>query len=107
MASIRNTVVVAIMQVGVIVAAVLAAGVCHRVWLSRDWPLPPLVTLFYNYGIAGLLIPLTWAAAAAVLQTRAGVSEDVRVLIYDFKKYCEDQSRPAEESPAWPGYSRN
>jgi hypothetical protein len=82
MGSIRNTVVVAIMQVGVIVAGVLAAGVCHRVWTSRDWPLPALVGLLYHFGFMGLLIPLAWAAGAAVLQTRAGVSEDVRVLMF-------------------------
>jgi len=70
------------MQVGVIVAGVLAAGVCHRVWTGRDWPVPPLVALLYNYGIAGLLIPLAWAAGAVVLQIRAGVSEDVRVLMF-------------------------
>jgi hypothetical protein len=82
MGSIRNTVVVAIMQVGVIVAGVLAAGLCLRVWISRDWPSPPLVALLYNYGIVGLLIPLAWAAGAVALQTRAGVSEDVRVLMF-------------------------
>jgi hypothetical protein len=82
MGSIRNTVVVAIMQVGVIVAGVLAAGVCHRIWTSRDWPLPPLVALLYNYGIAGLLIPVAWSIGAVVLQTRAGVSEDLRVLMF-------------------------
>lgn len=70
------------MQVGVIVAGVLGAGVCHRVWLSRDWPLPPLVALLYNYGIAGLLIPMAWAIGAVALQIRAGVSEDVRVLMF-------------------------
>jgi hypothetical protein len=82
MGSIRNTVVVAIMQVGVIVAGVLAAGLCHRIWISHDWPSPPLVVLLYNYGIVGLLIPLAWAAGAVALQIRAGVSEDVRVLMF-------------------------
>lgn len=82
MASIRNTVVVAILQVGVIVAGVLAAGICHRVWTSRDWPLPPLVTLFYNHGIAGLIIPMAWVTGAAALHTRSGVSDDVRALMF-------------------------
>lgn len=82
MASIRNTVVVAILQVGVVVAGVLAAGVCHRVWTSHDWAPPALVALLCHYGIAGLLIPMAWAAGAIVLQTRAGVSEDVRVLTF-------------------------
>ena len=82
MASIRNTVVVAILQVGVIVVGVLAAGLCHRVWMSRDWPPPPLIALLYNHGIAGLVIPLAWIIGAATLHTRPGVSDDVRALMF-------------------------
>ena len=82
MASIRNTVIVAILQVGVIVAGVLAAGVCHRVWVSSNLPLPPLVALLYNYGVAGLIIPLAWVTGAATLHTRSGVSDDVRTLMF-------------------------
>jgi hypothetical protein len=82
MSSIRNTVVVAIMQAAVIVAAVLAAGICHRVWTNRDWPPPSLVVLLCRYGVAGLLIPLMWVAGSAVLQVRANVSDDVRVLMF-------------------------
>ena len=82
MSSIRNTVVVALMQVGVIVAAVLAAGLCHRVWTTREWAVPMPVALLYNHGVAGLLIPLAWVTGAAVLQTRSSVSEDARVLMF-------------------------
>ncbi|HTV42971.1 MAG TPA: hypothetical protein VMF08_20570 [Candidatus Sulfotelmatobacter sp.] len=82
MSSIRNTVVVALMQVGVIVAAVLAAGVCHKVWTTREWAVPSPVALLYNHGVAGLLIPLAWVTGAAVLQTRSSVSEDARVLMF-------------------------
>lgn len=82
MSSIRNTVVVALLQVGVIVAAVLAAGICHRVWMSRGWPPPPLVALLCSYGVVGLLVPLAWVAGAAVFHIRPGVSEDLRVLMF-------------------------
>lgn len=82
MSSIRNTVVVAIMQVGVIVASVLAAGILHRVWMSRDWTLPVPAALLYDSGVGALLIPLVWATAAAVLHVRAGVSEDGRALMF-------------------------
>jgi len=70
------------MQVGVIVAAVLAAGVCHKVWTTREWAVPSPVALLYNHGVAGLLIPLAWVTGAAVLQTRSSVSEDARVLMF-------------------------
>lgn len=82
MASIRNTVIVAILQVGVVVAGVLAAGICHRVWVSRDWPPPPLIALLYYHGVAGMLIPLAWITGAAMLHTRSGVSDDVRTLMF-------------------------
>jgi hypothetical protein len=82
MASIRNTVVVAILQIGVIVVAVLAAGVCHRVWTSRDWPPPPLIALLCYHGIVGLIIPMSWITGAAMLHTRSGVSDDVRALMF-------------------------
>lgn len=82
MSSIRNTVVVALMQVGVIVAGVLAAGICHRVWIASNMPEPSLVALLYNHGVAGLLIPLAWVTGAAVLQTRSNVSDDARILMF-------------------------
>lgn len=82
MSSIRNTVVVALMQVGVIVAAVLAAGVCHRVWTGSGLVEPSPAALLYNHGVVGLLIPQAWVTGAAVLQTRSSVSEDVRILMF-------------------------
>ncbi|HEV2331239.1 MAG TPA: hypothetical protein VGY56_20855 [Verrucomicrobiae bacterium] len=82
MSSIRNTVVVALLQVGVMVVAVLAAGICHRVWATSGMALPTPVSLLYNYGVAGLLIPLAWAAGATALQIRSGVSDDLRVLMF-------------------------
>ncbi len=82
MASIRNTVIVAILQVGVIVAGALAAGICHRVWTSNNMPVPPLIGLLYNHGIAWLIIPMAWITGAAMLHTRPGVSDDVRTLMF-------------------------
>jgi hypothetical protein len=82
MSSIRNTVVVALMQVGVIVAGVLAAGVCHRVWTGSGRTEPSPAALLYSHGVVGLLIPLVWVTGAAVLQTRSSVSEDARILMF-------------------------
>jgi hypothetical protein len=82
MASIRNTVIVAIMQVGVIVAAVLAAGICHRVWTTSNVPVPPLIALLYDHGIGWLMIPMVWITGAAILHSRPGASDDVRTLMF-------------------------
>jgi len=82
MASIRNTVVLAIMQVGVIVAGVLAAGLCHKILTFNNLPVPSLVTMLCSYGVAGFFIPLAWSLGAIMLQLRADVSEDVKTLIF-------------------------
>lgn len=82
MASIRNTVVVAIMQVGVIVAGVLAAGVCHKIWSANNTPVPSLVAMLCSYGVAGFCIPLAWGIGAVVILLRKDASEDVKDLIF-------------------------
>ena len=73
---------VAIMQVGVIVAGVLAAGVCHRMSASSNTAMPFLALALYGYGIVGLLIPLAWVTGAVVLQLRANISDSVKVLMF-------------------------
>ena len=74
--------VVAVMQVGVIVAGVLAAGLCHKGFASQGLAVPVLAAMLYRYGVIGLFIPLAWGAGALALQIRAGVSEDVKTLIF-------------------------
>jgi hypothetical protein len=82
MSLIRNTVVVAVMQVGVIVAGVLAAGLSHKGFATQGLPVPVLAAMLYRYGVIGLFIPLAWGAAALTLQIRSGVSEDIKTLIF-------------------------
>jgi hypothetical protein len=67
MFTIRNTVMLAIMQIGVIVAGVLGAGLCHKAWISMGVVMPQPVALLYQFGIAGFLIPLAWSAFALIL----------------------------------------
>jgi hypothetical protein len=82
MSLIRNTVVVAVMQVGVIVAGVLAAGLCHKGFASQGVAVPVPAAMLYSYGVVGLFIPLAWGAGALALLIRPGVSEEVRTLIF-------------------------
>jgi hypothetical protein len=82
MGSIRNTVVVAIMQVGVIVAGVLGAGIGHNIWARDNRPIPLLVAVLYGYGVVGFFIPLAWSFGAVMLQLRSDVSDDVKSLIF-------------------------
>lgn len=82
MASIRNIVVVAIMQVGVIVAGVLAAGICHKVFTADNLPVPLPALLLYAHGFMGFLIPMAWSIVTVMLFLRPNVSDDVRTLMF-------------------------
>jgi hypothetical protein len=81
MSSIKNIVIVAILQVGVIVFGVLGAGIFHKESSLTGIAMPSLVAMLYGYGFMGLLVPLAWGAGAVVLQLRANVSDDVRTLM--------------------------
>ncbi|HWG46515.1 MAG TPA: hypothetical protein VN688_27380 [Gemmataceae bacterium] len=62
--TVRNIVILALIQVGVIVAGVLGAGACHK-WYTTFNLLPPLETrLVSEYGFVALLLPVVWAAIA-------------------------------------------
>ena len=82
MASVKNTVIVAMMQVGVIVAGVLAAGICHKIWSTNGATMPLPAAMVYSYGFASFLIPVVWGAGAIILQLRSNVSEDIKALSF-------------------------
>ena len=72
------------MQVGVIVAGVLAAGVCQKVWSNDNITMPVPVTMLCRYGVFGFLIPLAWSAGALALYRRPGVSDDIKSVMFWF-----------------------
>jgi hypothetical protein len=76
MFTVRNTVIVAVMQVGVIVAGVLASGLIRRFF--GDMPMPWMTILFYDYGVFLFLIPLTWAMCALLAHRREDISDDTK-----------------------------
>jgi hypothetical protein len=82
MISIRNIVLLALMQAGVIVIGVLATGLCHRVYTSNGMEMPAYVAMLYDYGVMGLLIPLFWVAGTVALHLRTAVSDDIKELIF-------------------------
>jgi hypothetical protein len=84
MSSIKNIVTVAILQVGVIVFGVLAAGIVHKEWSTYDMVMPLPVAILYTYGFVAFLVPLVWSTCAVTLQLRANVSDDLRILIFWF-----------------------
>jgi len=80
MYSFRNTVIVAVMQIGVIVAGVLAAGLWHKAWSGMAMPFP--ASILYSYGIAGFSIPWFWSFLTLILFRRPEVSDETKELMF-------------------------
>lgn len=78
MYSFRNTVILAIMQIGIIVAGVLAAGLWHRAWLGTPQEMPLPAAMLYNYGIVGFSIPLVWSISTLALIRRPEVPDETK-----------------------------
>jgi hypothetical protein len=80
MFTIRNAVLVALLQVGVIMAGVLGAGASRKCWAAFEDPLPVphSILLMMNYGPVALLIPLVWVPTVLLLRERPGVTETAR-----------------------------
>jgi len=57
----RNTVILALVQVGVIVLGVLAAGAAHKWYTTFNMRLPSSTILVAEYGFLALVLPLAWS----------------------------------------------
>jgi len=84
MFTIRNAVLVAVMQVGVIVAGVLASGFWFKFSTSSNMQMPFQASLLFNYGIAGFVIPFSWLIFALLLRARPGLSDEIKGLAFGF-----------------------
>ncbi len=84
MFTIRNATLVAIMQVGVIVAGVLAAGLWHKAATADGILIPFPVAFLYSYGSVGFVIPLAWIVVALLLRSRPEVSDEMKRLVFWF-----------------------
>ena len=82
MANIRNTVLVALMQVGVIVGGVLGAGVFYKTAAVTNAKLPLPILALVTYGGFGLCLPLIWLTLALLTRRRPEVGVEVKRLIH-------------------------
>ena len=82
MFTVRNTVILAVMQVGVIVAGTLGAGICHKLEFLWHMPMPGATAIFYSYGVLGFLIPLTWGTIALVVERRTNLTDDFKGTVF-------------------------
>ena len=84
MFTIYNATLVAVMQVGVIVAGVLASGLWHKFATDSRMDMPFPASLIYHYGTIGFAIPFIWITCALVLRSRDKVSDDIKRLAFWF-----------------------
>ena len=82
MFTIGNATLVAIMQIGLIVAGVLASGLWHKFAIDSQMEMPFPASVLFNYGTIGFVIPLTWIVCALFLRSRNEVSDDVKRLAF-------------------------
>jgi hypothetical protein len=82
MFTVRNTIIIAVMQVGVIVVGALGAGLCHQIFTRSGILMPWPAQFFYSYGVAAFLIPLAWGATALVLERSPVLSDNLKNLAF-------------------------
>jgi hypothetical protein len=80
MFTVYNATLVAVMQVGVIVAGVLAAGLWHKFATDSRMGMPFPTSLIYHYGTIGFAIPFIWITCALLLRGRDKVSDEIKSL---------------------------
>jgi hypothetical protein len=74
--TVRNAVIVALTQVGIIVIGVLAAGACHK-WHTTFGVKSPIATeVVAEYGFLALGLPVVWVAAALLALRRSEEREE-------------------------------
>jgi|GEM_PF-1884251 len=78
----NNPVRVALMQVGVIVGGILAAGLGYRVAEDIGRTIPVSTALLVHFGFWLLALPLVWIAVAVRLRNNAAVSNRKKTLTF-------------------------
>lgn len=69
--TLRNAAIAGLVQIGIVVAGVLAAGACLKWSATTGLPPPRRTVLVAEYGFLALALPLAWTSAAAVALRRA------------------------------------
>ena len=84
MNSVRNIVVVALMQIGVIVGGVLAAGLWHQYATINELPMPVPAAILYHYGYLGFLIPIGWSLLTLAALRQSEISDEWKAACFWF-----------------------
>ena len=79
--SIQNITRIALMQVGVVIANILASGVYHK-WKSISDPMPAYPDWWYQHGIWGFGLPICWVVLSVYLYNQDEIDESFKLLIF-------------------------
>ena len=82
MFTIYNATLVAVMQVGVIVAGVLASGLWHKFATASGMAMPNPAGFVHSYGMVGFFIPLAWLAFAMLVRRSPDISDGLKELTF-------------------------
>jgi hypothetical protein len=80
--TLRNTVILALVQVGTVVAGVLAAGAAHKWYTTAGVRPPRSTTLVAEQGHLALSLPVAWAAVALAVLRREDDYEAPRLVVF-------------------------
>ena len=82
MFSVRNVVVVAMMQIGVIVAGVLGAGLWHKFQVANGVHILTATAFLFDHGVFGFVVPVVWSAFILMLNGRQEISDAALFLAF-------------------------
>lgn len=82
MFTIYNATLVAVIQVGIIVAGVLASGLWHKFASTSNIAMPFPTNLLYTYGVIGLAIPILWLLSALLVRRSPPISDESKGLVF-------------------------
>jgi hypothetical protein len=80
--SVKNAVLLALMQVGVIVAGVLAAATTSKLRSMWDITPPDGTEAFASYGVFLFLVPLAWITLALRLRGATDISDRAKAATF-------------------------
>ena len=78
----RNTAILALTQIGVIVGGVLAAGATVKYYTACNATLPSWTAPVASWGFLALVLPIVWAALALWLLLRGEDHDVARVVTF-------------------------
>jgi hypothetical protein len=79
----RNTVILALVQVGVIVFGVLTAGAAVKWYTTLIFLRPPTATIcLAEYGALALVLPVGWLTAALRMKRRGADTDSAQWIIF-------------------------